>query len=82
MNQSQSARTVVLPGHVRIMTLNGWVPVVKSLPEEDGAFLVYDGLEMYQARFWKGLNSLPYFYTTDEGHRPYVTHWQPLPEKP
>jgi hypothetical protein len=60
-----------------------WVSVKERLPERTGGVLVWDELEMFQAAFTNGGDrTLPYFYHSQRGHLPYVTHWQPLPEKP
>lgn len=60
-----------------------WVSVKERLPERTGGVLVWDELEMFQAAFTTGGDrTLPYFYHSQRGHLPYVTHWQPLPEKP
>jgi hypothetical protein len=70
----------VISGKMHTLT-DRWVSVKDSLPHTH-VVLVYDGLEMFEARFFSGLNSLPYFYSQDTGHLPDVTHWMPLPEKP
>ena len=60
-----------------------WISVKETLPEWCKSVLVYDGLEMFQAAFMPHRSEgLPYFYHTDRGHLPHVTHWMPLPAKP
>ena len=69
-------------GDWKSYTLPGWVSVKDRLPERSCQVLVYDDLEMFQAQFTTGPRTLPYFYSSTEGHLPEVTHWQELPQKP
>lgn len=69
--------------HYTLLPGSPWVSVRERLPEYTGSVLVWDELEMFQAAFTTGgERTLPYFYHSEHGHLPYVTHWQPLPEKP
>ena len=70
----------VISGKMHTIT-DQWVSVKDRLPDTH-VVLVYDGLEMFEARFFSGVGSLPYFYSQVTGHLPDVTHWMPLPEKP
>ena len=75
---------VLLPkGYKTTITPQPWIRVNETLPEWCTSVLVYDGLEMFQAAFMPHRSEgLPYFYHTDRGHLPHVTHWMPLPAKP
>lgn len=83
MSEGHKNQSQVMPPGFRQVRLSGWTPVNKALPEQTGRVLVWDELEMFQAAFTTGGDrTLPYFYHSERGHLPYVTHWQPLPEKP
>lgn len=71
------------PGYEMKITPQPWINVKDTLPEWCETVLVYDGLEMFQAAFMPNKREgLPYFYHTERGHLPHVSHWMPLPGKP
>ena len=71
------------PGYKMKITPQPWINVKDTLPEWCETVLVYDGLEMFQASFMPNKREgLPYFYHTERGHLPHVSHWMPLPGKP
>jgi hypothetical protein len=75
-------RTEIVPEGWKAHTLAGWVSVKLRLPKSSCTVLVWDDLEMFQATFFVGPRTLPYFYSASRGHLPEVTHWQELPQKP
>lgn len=64
-----------------------WIPVGERLPEDDGVSVLIvtdDPIEPVRIGWlaWNQLEQKEPFWCTDEGVRPKVSAWMPLPEAP
>lgn len=56
-----------------------WISVKDKLPQENGHYIVFNGVQVFSSYFMKELDDMA-FVDTPKNHP--VTHWQTFPNPP
>lgn len=59
--------------------MDNWISVKDKTPQENGYYIVFNGVKVFSSYFMKELDDMA-FVDTPKKHP--VTHWQPFPNPP